>query len=164
MKKKLLWMLSLALVGTAYACGDDDDDKTAVDKSFDASLAAKYPGATNVSWEREGSWLVADFSYKSFDMEAWFDTSAKWLQSETDYGPNTQVLPGEIQTAITRDYATWTVDDAARYDRVDRTFYVIDIEKIGERDLDVYYEPDGTLIQAIPDDIDITPSTPVPSV
>ena len=164
MKKKLLWILSIVLVASVYGCGDDDDN-IIVDKTFDSALNAKYPGATNVVWEREGAYTVADFYYQNFDMEAWFDAKGNWLQSETDYGPNLQVLPSEVQAAFSAsEYVSWTVDDVYKYDRPDQTFYVIDIEKVNSRDLEVYYKPDGTLIQAIPNGVDITPATPVPSV
>lgn len=164
--KKLQLILPLLLMAAAVGCSDNDNDRPVVaDKVFDTALNAKYPGASNVKWEREGSYMVADFYYQSFDMEAWFAGDGDWRQSETDYGPNIQVLPTEVQTAFAAsEYASWSVDDAYRYDRPDMTFYVIDIEKVNSRDLQVFYKPDGTLIQAIPDIADITPDTPIPSV
>lgn len=165
MRKKLLWLLPLLFAAVVVACNDDDDDAPVViDKAFDTALSAKYPGATNVEWERYGSYTVADFYYQSFDMEAWFDAKAVWKQSETDYGPNMQVLPPEVNSAFAAgEYASWTVDDVCKYERPDVTFYVIDIEKVNSRDLSVFYKPDGTLIQAVPEIADITPDTSIPA-
>lgn len=163
MKTKLLLILPFLFVAMLGSCNDNDDDSLIVDTKFDNALKARYPDAVNVKWEREGAYTVADFYSQSFDMEAWFDSKAEWMQSETEYGPNLQLLPDEVRAAFAgSEYADWDIEDVSKYERPDITFYVIDIEKVNSRDLEVYYHPDGTLIQAIPDIADITPDTPIP--
>ena len=39
-------------------------------------------------------------------------------------------------------------------------WFTNDVEKVGQRDMDLYYSPDGVLIKAVPDsDVEITPDT-----
>ncbi len=162
--KKLLMISAVAALLLAVGSCDDDDNVT-VNDDLAGALAAKYPGATNIDWERQGAYTVADFDYQGHDMEAWFDSDDRWVQSETDYNTGLSALPEAVYAAFTTgEYAAWTVDDVSLYDRPDKSFYVIGIERVGSRDLDVYYQPDGTLIQAIPDTGDILPSAPVPAV
>lgn len=163
MKKTLLCLLALVIGAVAYSC-DDDDETVVIDEGFYNALFAKYPGATDVSWQRHGAWYIAEFNQDNHETEAWFDADGKWLQSETEYGKSLAGLPDAVvQAFAVSEYSEWTVDDVSLYERPEMSFYVINIEKVGARDLDVFYLPDGTLIQAIPEVVDITPSTPIPA-
>ena len=44
-------------------------------------------------------------------------------------------------------YADWRVDDIDKYERPGDTFYLIEIEKGGQQDRDLFYAEDGTLLK-----------------
>ena len=58
-------------------------------------------------------------------------------------------------------YANWRVDDIDKYERYDRTFYLIEIETKGEKDRDLYYDESGVLLKDEVDkeNNDVTPDT-----
>lgn len=166
MKNKLfLMMLALCGVFMLSSCSDDDDDNdvaaSKVPQAYVEALAAKFPEAANVEWENKGAYLVADFTKDFRDYEVWFDSSAKWSMTNIDCGKDLFFIPGEVSKAFAEsEYGTWTVDDIESYERANDSFYVIEVEKVGNSDTDIYYRPDGELIKAVvSDNAEITPVT-----
>lgn len=167
MKKILSLMLALSVGGLCFtSCGDDDDDKIKLPDSFSQALETKYPGyARKAKWGREGAYYVAEFrNDQRHDVDVWFNGDATWAMTQTDYEANPMMLPNEVTIAYeATDYAgSWTIDDIDFYERPDINFYVIEIDKKGAPDRELYYKPDGTLIKDIvATDIDILPTTPI---
>lgn len=143
------WLLVYCSVLVLSACDDDDDyPSSKVPESVQAALEAKYPAINKVEWEKKSSYYVAEFRDNGVDTEVWFDSNAVWCMTETDLRTDLNVLPGLIKNAFeTGQYADWVVDDIDKYERPDRTFYLIEIEKSGQRDRDLFYAEDGTLLK-----------------
>lgn len=172
MKLKLFYLPLLALgIVLLSACSDDDDKIT--DANIPAAVAdsfnAKYPdiNINNVKWETKGTYIVGEFKKAASleDIEAWFSTATgEWKMTETDYGKNLFLIPVEISNAFgMNEYGSlWTIDDICLYEYTDasKNFYLFEVEKTGQQDMEIYFRTDGTLIKAIPDtNRDITPDT-----
>ncbi len=171
MKLKLFYLL-IALVGgfTFVSCDDDDDAPKLKDipQACLDSFKAKFPEAKNVDWERKGTYYVAEydkFNNREVEVSAWFAPDGTWNMTDTDYGKDLFMLPTEINTAFNQsEYSSWTIDDIDLYEYPDTTkdFYLIEVEKAGQTDMELYFKTDGTLIKAIPDtNTDITPDTQI---
>lgn len=147
------WISALAVVMAGVgltACDDDNDVVNPADKYVDA-LEALYPGvAQTASWESRRDYMVAEFSaLNAEDREVWLKKGdASWAMTVTD-GIGFAALPEVVQGAFAAgEYATWTIDDVDYYERPDLNFYVVEVEKAGNHDTDLYYSPDGSLIKA----------------
>lgn len=74
MKTKFLAFICL-LLGVAYGCSDDDNNKTpgflndAVIEAFNKD----FPTATNFDWEKKKDYFVVDFNVDKRELEAWYD-------------------------------------------------------------------------------------------
>ena len=103
-----------------------------------------YPNATRVDWEMENGYYVVEFRYDGHETEAWFDTDANWLMTETDYG---RKAPEVIQTYInSSDYKDWRIDDVDYIEIKDKeAFYVIELEK-GGMDKDLFFNASGEFL------------------
>lgn len=153
--KKYIYLLVLALssvTATAFASCSDDDDNIATDKieALDKALDAIYPGASaNARWETEKGYYVAEFNNNERqDVEVWFDRSPKWVMTETDLDRIDQ-LPEAVQAAFNAGgYAGYLVDDIDFYERFDGNFYVIEVEKQGQPDTELFYKDNGEFIKA----------------
>lgn len=164
MKKNFYWLF-LALFGAMVmtSCSNDDDDIPVSDvpnvvlDSFDS----KFPTASRAEWEKKQGYIVADFWQDGMETHVWYNPNGDWLMTEYDLGVNVSALPQAVQSAFqSGQYGTWRVDDIDKYERPNDTFYLIEIETKGERDRDLYYAPDGTLLK---DEVDrenneVTPS------
>ncbi|MBD5214576.1 MAG: hypothetical protein HDS75_07145 [Bacteroidales bacterium] len=167
MKTKLFtWLFSaIALVGFA-SCGDDDNDLpiNEVPVAYQNALRAMYPEAVNVEWERNANFYVADFEKPGMDFDVWFGAEATWAMTEIDYGNNLMLLPPAVSSAYSESQYAYTcvVDDVKSYEHTDKAFYIIEVEPTnGGDDIYVYYNPDGTTLKVITQDVDITPVTPI---
>lgn len=163
-------LLALGMV-LLSACSDDDDKIPAesIPTAVADSFKARYPdiNITSVKWETKGAYTVGEFkkTTDSEDIEAWFTTATgEWKMTETDYGKNLFLIPVEISNAfgMTEYGSLWTIDDICLYEYTDasKNFYLFEVEKAGQQDMEIYFRTDGSLIKAIPDtNRDITPDT-----
>lgn len=158
--------LFLALVGAVVftGCSDDDDDIRVSDvpTAVMNTLQVKFPNVTRAEWENKQGYYVADFWQEGIETQVWIDQKAEWKMTELDFGTNLGLLPDAVQSAfLNGQYANWRVDDIDKYERTDRTFYLIEIETKGQQDRDLFFAQDGSLLK---DEVDrekneVTPTT-----
>lgn len=174
MKKfRRVFAFAFALAAIAVmmpSCDSDDDDKDTyitnkVDAAFNNALKEQFPDAQNVKWEKKNEYRVAEFTNAGMEYDVWFDKTTAWAMTETDYGKDIFLVPDNAVSAAfpLGEYGSWTIDDITHYRRSDTEFYVFEVEKVGQADMDLFYALDGTLIKAIPSDTapDILPTTPI---
>ena len=95
---------------------------------------------------------MAEFRDNGLDMEAWYDSDAIWCMTETDLRTDLNELPGLVKNAFeTSEYMDWRVDDIDKYERPSGIFYLIEVEKSGQQDRDLFYDEDGTLLKDVVD-------------
>lgn len=158
-------LLALCAAWTFQSCDNDDNDSVAVPAELQKAFEAKYPHATQVKWETRGNYYKAEF-YDGQKAAAWYTTGGVWQLTETDIPKS--MLPEAVQTAFNQsEYASapWHFDEAKKLDRPGyETVYVMEVEQ-GNKDMDLYYTPAGTLIKAVEDvdgdndDDDFLPTT-----
>ena len=159
--KSYFCILALCGAMTLQSCSDDNDT-TNVPESIQNAFQTKYPAATGEEWEAKSGYYVAEFWTGGKEVDAWFTTAAEWCMTETDLGKDKTSLPSEVKTAFeSSEYAAWTVEDIDKYERTDKTFYLIEVETVGKPDHKLYYATDGTLLKSVDDaeNDDILPST-----
>lgn len=161
-KTLLLVVLTIASsVAFITGCTDDDDINPAVvPAAVKAEFAEMFPHASGIDWEYQYGYYVADFSYSTFDTEAWFAPSGSWAMTETDYDTMLEMLPSEVQMAF-QDcrYAGYIVDDALYYQRPATSFCIIEVENATGTELSVFFDMYGNLLGAEPSD-QLPPITP----
>lgn len=167
---KKFWLLAFASFGFAVlpSCGDDDDDYPFGADPMDYYIEALdllYPGAPRYAeWERDHGWIVAEFDDRyGYETDVWFyPDDASWAMTHVDYDHLDELPPQVLYAFEAGRYAMWNVDDIDYYQRRDASFYVIEVEAKGEKDVTLFYYEDGTEIMALPGDApDIRPDTPL---
>ena len=156
MKARITFLSMLAMAGMAMtSCDDDDDDRWQPDVQVVSALEEKYPGVSRAEWDVQtdgtGRYNVADFWYDGVECEAWFDNNGEWFMTESDIPY--ERLPQAVRMAHEGgEYADWRVDDVDMLERRDlETLYVIEVEKNGYPDTDLYYAGNGDLIKTVED-------------
>lgn len=131
------------------ACEHDDDlPSSKVPVAIKTAFEAKFPSVIKADWDRKSGYYVAEFRDNGVEMEAWFDSDAVWCMTETDLRTDLNALPGLVQNAFqTSEYADWRVDDIDKYERPTGVFYLIEVEKSGQQDRDLFYAEDGSLLK-----------------
>ena len=154
-KELMKWMMACAFGVFALAsCSDDDDGNVPVPDAATRAFSEKYAGVGHVEWDREaGGYYVAEFWKDNKEHEAWFTETGEWVMTEVDYGHNLQALPQAVQdgyAATEYAHTQWAVDDIDEIQRpAYETFYIIEVEKHGQPDYDLYFDANGTLFREI---------------
>lgn len=143
----------MALWGVVGFTGcDDNDDVTNLPEVIENAFNDKFPDATWVEWERKAGYYVAEFRQDGMDVEAWYDNQGSWRMTESDFGRNLTLLPQAVQTTFqSSGYSQWTVDDIDKYECPDKTFYLLEVKKAGQRDRKLFYSQDGLLLKDVED-------------
>lgn len=155
----LKWTMACALGALVVtSCGDDDNDgRVPVPDVVQSAFDTMYGNVGYVEWDREqGGYLVAEFRKDGKDHDAWFDGNGSWLMTEIDHGRNLDALPRAVvdgYNATAYAQAQWRIDDI---DEIQRpafdTFYIIEVEKAGQPDYDLYFDLNGTLFRELQGD------------
>ena len=149
------WMMVCALgVFSMTSCSDDDDSNVNVPENVTRAFNDKYAGVGRVEWDRErGGYLVAEFNKDGKEYDAWFTETGEWVMTEVDHGRRMENLPEAVQTgyeATTYSAENWTIDDIDEIQRpAYETFYIIEVEKKGQPDYDLYFDANGTLFREV---------------
>ena len=153
MKKLFIYSclyLSVSLVSLVLmsSCEKDDDIHWSdLPQAVVATFESKYPDAGRVEWEKKRGYYVVEFWNQQVETQAWFEKNGNWCMTETDLGRSVASLPEAVQHALAESrYSTWKVDDLDRYERLNDTFYLVEVEMAGQRDRDLFFAPDGTLL------------------
>lgn len=149
------WMMVCALgVFSMTSCSDDDDSNVNVPENVTRAFNDKYAGVGRVEWDRKrGGYLVAEFNKDGKEYDAWFTETGEWVMTEVDHGRRMENLPEAVQAgyeATTYSAENWTIDDIDEIQRpAYETFYIIEVEKKGQPDYDLYFDANGTLFREV---------------
>ena len=151
MKTKLFGLFG-ALMGLVVltSCDNDDDDIRVSDvpNAVMNTFEAKFPNVSRAEWENKQGYYVADFWQEGMETHVWMDKDAQWRMTELDLNTRLDLLPQAVQDAFRNgQYTSWRVDDIDKYERPGDTFYLIEVETNGQRDRDLYYAADGSLLK-----------------
>ena len=145
-KNLYLVLFAVAVIAASTSCEKDDDIRNP-DPIFTQALESQYPDAGWVEWEKKYGYVVAEFWHNGSELNVWYDSDASWEMTETDLGRDKSKLPtAVVDTFENSGYASWNIDDLDMYSRPDGTYYLIEIEKNGDRDRDLYFSEQGTLL------------------
>lgn len=148
--KTKLFISAILICGSTIFSACSDNNGVIPDATIVNAFNSKYPDAKNVEWETKADYKVAEFRNGSYETEAWFDASGKWMMTETDIPYNQ--LPQAIRMHFeSSEYASWKKEDVDKLERANTaTVYILEVEK-GETEIDLYYAEDGALIKTIAD-------------
>ena len=142
MKKVML----LIAFGLAVSCTNAQKLKsTEVPAAVKDSFAKRFPAAKDVAWSKEGETdFEAEFRSNGKEQSVNFDTSGKWLETETEIKKSE--IPAAVQATLAKEFAGYKIEEAEITETPDGTFYEIEIEK-GESNYEVQIAKDGKLIK-----------------
>jgi hypothetical protein len=146
--KKVRFMAIFAIAASMVlmACEMYDDGIPA--KSIRTEFKAMYPDAKDVEWEREGTYWSVSFETGTYsnriDHEALFDSSGKWLMTQTE--KFLLDVPRSVREALAAspEFGSLPVEDneVEYYETPTGNFYRFDLVS-GGRDIDVDVTEDG---------------------
>lgn len=165
MKRLLSIMFGVAVLALGFTACDGAKNNVTPPEKVSQALETRYPGNSAAKWEMKDSIYVAEFdNSQGHEVEVWINADGTWAMTETEYDKDLTQLPYAVTTAYqaTQYALDWKVDEVTFYQRPDAEFYVIEIEKSGQKDRELYYQSDGNLIKDVEEShAKITPTTPI---
>lgn len=134
----------IAVLSFSFAsCGQDIPESKIPSVVLNA-VKAKYPGVSDVDWEKKKTHYEAEFKMDSVEHTLNIDAAGKILQQKKDI--SNSAIPAAILTAVQSAYGGYTIDDADLIDRNGQEIYEIELEAKGKKDIKVFYSADGKVV------------------
>lgn len=155
MQLRSLLLTCAALLASAAitSCGNEtiDNEEELIAQAYSENVpyaASKafvnqYPNATNVDWDEEGEYYVAEFMLndKRIEAKAWFNSLGKWAMTELDYSSSTAALPATVLDVYYKSvYGHWNIEDVTevQFPNPANDYYILEASSNG-RDVNVLY-------------------------
>lgn len=142
MKLKLSMLALLSMLSVA-AWADYAPSK------IQAAFKKMYPKVTYPGWTQEQSYYVGDFMQSGFETEAWFDSNADWIMTQTDWETLDNV-PGSVYNAFSQgEYSNGQIEDVTLVEFPKcPSVVVIEVEAYNEdMKVQLFYSQEGELLQ-----------------
>ena len=143
MKKSILLLSALLMISILSF-----SQKISVDKVPDAvkkSFTAKFPAATEASYEMEKNDYEINFKEKGTEKSANFDVAGKWLETETAIKESE--LPAEVTASIAKFFAGYTVTETDKTETPARgLFYEVELTK-DKKGVEVQFTEKGDILK-----------------
>ena len=137
--KKLVFMIMASALICSYSFAGSPP--AVVENAF----KAKFPSATKVVWEKEGSskWEV-EFVHQGGKSSAEYTDEGTWLKTKSDIGITD--LPTNVTAAVKAKYPKWTITKAEKTESLKHGLtYEVDLKKGLDR-MDAEFKEDGTYV------------------
>lgn len=136
-------MSVVALVsGAAYS---QKLKETEVPEAVKVSFVKSFPNIKSVKWSKESETeFEAEFKNGSVQQSANFDTSGKWLVTETEIKKTD--LPPLVQAAIKKEFDRFKIEEAEKVETTEGVLYEVELEK-GEVTYGVQFSKDGKVLK-----------------
>ncbi len=107
------------------------------------SVKGKYPDASKVDWEKTKSMYEAEVQLTdSTEVTLQLDGNGKILMQKSDLAHN--MLPAAVLTALQTRYKEYTIDDVELLEKDGVSYYQVELEAKGKKDLNLVLGADGT--------------------
>ena len=110
------------------------------------SYESKFPGKRAVEWKLKGDRnYEAEFTLKGVDVAVKFDSTGKWLETETAI--KRTGLTKQVLTAISREFRGYRIIETQTVERADEKRIIFEVHLENAREvLKVQLEDNGTVI------------------
>lgn len=137
--KKLVFMIMASAFICSYSIAGSPP--AVVENAF----KAKFPSATKVVWEKEGSsnWEV-EFMHQGGKTSAEYNDEGTWLKTKSEIGITD--LPSNVTAAVKTKFPKWIITKAEKTESLKNGLtYEVDLKKGLERK-DADFKEDGTYV------------------
>lgn len=142
MKKSIILALFLMCFATLPGWADY------APANVQAAFKKLYPQVTDVIWEQNNNYYIAQFEENGFNVEVWLNRQGEWLMKQTDWG-NLDEAPSAVFNAYSiGPYSNYEVEDViwAQYPQQNDIIALIVGEPNEETTYQLLYSSNGELI------------------
>jgi uncharacterized membrane protein YkoI len=136
--------LFIAAIGFAFmSCGQDIPESKIPSVVLNA-VKAKYPGASDIDWEKKKDFYEAEFDMDSTEHEFHIDANGKIIEHKREI--SLSELPAAVQNVLKSGYPGHGIGEVDMIEKQGQVFYELELEAKGQKDKKVTFSSDGKLI------------------
>jgi len=105
------------------------------------TVQAKFGTAAKIEWEKKSNLYEAEFKMDTTEYAVYIDSSGTLVMYKLDI--NETQLPTEVSTIISTGYLGYKIDDAEKIEKDGITYYQVELEGKGKKDLELVFTADG---------------------
>lgn len=105
------------------------------------AVKTKYGNATNIEWEKRTNGYEAEFLQGQTELTVLVDNAGNLLMQKQDV--DSTAIPVPVMNAINTNHPGYTIDDAEKLEKAGVSYYQLEIEKKGNKDLKLVFTADG---------------------
>ena len=111
------------------------------------TVQTRFGNAAKINWEKKKSLYEAEFKMDSIKYAAYIDPEGKLLMHKQDI--KEAELPATVSSAISTEYIGYKIDDAEKIEKDGITYYGVELEGKGKKDLELVFSADGKIATQI---------------
>jgi len=131
------------IVFAVSACSQENKN---IPQSLQSKFKTLYPKADEVEWSKEEGNYEVNFELNDVEMSVVLDSKGNLLETETEMDKDK--LPDVVKATIEKDYAGYSIDEAAKIVKDGKTTFEAELEKDGEK-FDAVFDVNGKLIEKV---------------
>lgn len=138
--------LILLICSMAYLANAQKLKSAEVPDAVKASFKQKFDKAKDVKWSKENEKeYEAEFEVGEKEQSATFDSSGKWLGTETEIEKSD--LPAPVKSALNKEFAGFTIEEAEKGESPENpSFYEVEL-KNGKIKYEVQLSNEGKVLK-----------------
>lgn len=146
---KFFWTISVfSLVILFSSCSTQDIPASKVPSVVLNSVVEKYPATNEVDWKKTNKQYEAEVKLNdSTDVTFLINDAGKIEKQKEDI--DRTIIPSGILDALKNNYVDYVIDDVEKIAVGNKSYYQFELEGKGKKDLNLVFEPDGTLAKEI---------------
>ena len=107
------------------------------------TVQAKFGTASKIEWEKKNNLYEAEFKKDSTEYAVYIDSAGKLVMYKLDINENE--LPTAVSAIISAQYVGYKIDDAEKIEKDGVTYYQVELEGKGKKDLELVFTADGKM-------------------
>lgn len=147
MKMYQTLLLSGLLLG-GYTASAQEINAAQVPASIIKAFEAKYPGATDVDWKKQGTQFKTSFDMGNTDHEAYYSSSGKLVSHSRDI--KEAELPAAVRASVKKNFPNHKIDDPERIETNGVVTYKVELD--GKPDMKAIFSSSGKVLSKMKDD------------
>ena len=125
-----------------YSCSQDIPNSKVPSVVLN-TVQAKFGSANKIEWEKKNNLYEAEFRRDSIEYTVYVDPEGKLVMYKMDIKENE--LPTAVSSIIRTEYIGYQIDDAEKIEKDGVTYYEVELEGKGKKDLKLNFSADGKL-------------------
>lgn len=137
--------LDISEDGSGLTVVTEKDEVTGLSEAVRNAVTGKYPGAQILDAGYDDGFLEVEINDGGIEKDVYFNGKGQWIWTEWDVRYSS--LPEAVKSAILAAYPGYEVDDAKFIEKPDSSYYEIELEGNGDREVMIRITAEGNIIR-----------------